>query len=333
MSGLTPLVDTLLATRLAQRLDLVPLKAQVDLADPGFANQVELVSNDVRLNSREGLQQQLGVGSGGQSAGLNSARAGQGESVTLSSVARALTAILDPPSKQTPGIFGTTALWPDSQTPDTPKLAATLERTVAGSGLFYESHLQQFASGTRTLEQIAQEPQARLNQAAHRPGQTAMASDKEAAGLSATRSSMAPAAEPSGPAIHPGAATLVRQQLELLAQPQFRWCGEAWPGVPMDWQIEQDEDQKANQGEADGAALPRSWTTRVAMSLPRLGDVEARLSISGSTLQLRLAASERATVSLLNVAGTELPQRLDAQGLQLTGLQVVAMAAQPAVNP
>ena len=62
MSGLTPLVDTLLATRLAQRVDLVPLKPEVEIAGPGPVSEVEKITNDVRLPSRAAMQQQLGAG-------------------------------------------------------------------------------------------------------------------------------------------------------------------------------------------------------------------------------------------------------------------------------
>jgi hypothetical protein len=62
MSGVTPLVDTLLATRLGQRVDLVPLKAQVEITGPGAVENVEQVDNDVRLPSREALQRELGPG-------------------------------------------------------------------------------------------------------------------------------------------------------------------------------------------------------------------------------------------------------------------------------
>ena len=62
MSGVTPLVDTLLATRLGQRVDLVPLKAQAEIAGPGAVANVQKVDNDIRLPSREALQRELGVG-------------------------------------------------------------------------------------------------------------------------------------------------------------------------------------------------------------------------------------------------------------------------------
>lgn len=320
MSGVTPLVDTLLATRLAQRLDLVPLKGQFDIAGPGVVTQVEQVANDVRLSSRAAQQQQLSaVSAGGADKGASAPAVKLGESVTLSAVARALTAILDPPTELTAKILGTQALWPQPQKPDGRQLAATLADTVAHSGLFYESHLRQFAAGERTLAQLAQEPQAHL-------GKAAAASDSAPA-LVLAAASDAPASRDTVAAIHPQAVPLVRQQLDLLALPLFRWSGEAWPGTPLEWEIQ--EEPKEPQGGADETAPQPTWTSRLALSLPTLGALEARLSLAGSALQLRLAAREPATVGLLSQAGSGLPPRLGALGLQLTGLQIGLLAQAP----
>lgn len=328
MSGVTPLVDTLLATRLAQRLDLVPLKGQFDIAGPGVATQVEPVSNDVRLSSRAALQQQLSVVAVGHADSGNSTPAGNlGEAVTWSALARALTAILDPPGGLDAKILGTQALWPQLQKPDTQLLTATLAGTVANSGLFYESHLQQFAAGERTLAQLAREPQAHLDSRAGHSPVLSRAARSGSTSVLTPPSDAQDSRDPVAAAIHPEAVALVRQQLELLALPLFRWAGEAWPGTAMDWEIQ--EEQNQSQGAADDTAPQPTWTSKLALTLPTLGALEARLSVAGSTLQLRLAAREPATVSLLNQAGTELPQRLGARGLQLTGLQIGSLAAEP----
>ena len=42
-------------------------------------------------------------------------------------------------------------------------------------------------------------------------------------------------------------------------------------------------------------ALQRTWSTRLALTLPTLKDVEVRISLAGSALQVHLAASEGAT--------------------------------------
>ncbi len=474
MSGLTPLVDTLLATRLAQRVDLVPLKSEVEITGPGAVAQVEKVTNDVRLPSRAAMLQQLGVGllKSGDNNSPTAVPARPGATVTLSVAARTVNAILDVSSGVSSKITGTEPLWPKLQSPLAPVLSATLARTVANSGLFYESHLAQFVAGTRTLAQLAQEPQAGLNApvklALALPGANAAG---QGAGLSilATDSGRLvavpnlPSADTAGPSvekvngtatssrllvvpvlpvaqagrqdagmsvpatetgrlmgmpvlpvaaplpseagiaistdsaksggvaslphsvpgglasspdssqlvqsnathlhinayesiqdaegqghavkthspgatdamrsnapglagIHPEAVALVRQQLELLAVPVFRWSGEAWPGVPMDWEIHEKE-KNEYQPAADNEAAPRTWSTRVALTLPTLKDIEVRISLAGTALQVHLAASENSTRELLGGARTELPQRLNELGLQLTGLKIGLMPA------
>jgi hypothetical protein len=409
MSGLTPLIDTLLATRLAQRVDLVPLKSEVEVAGPEAAAKVEKVINDVRLPSRAALQQQLGVGLlKSDQRGHGSAPAGSGGTVTLSVAARAVSAILEADTGAANKITGTEPLLPRAQPVLPQALAAALARTVANSGLFYESHLAQYAAGTRTRAELAQEPQARLDptlNVARAPGAAGENSGAGAAGTGAGRlmdlpalpgaalaaaddalpvaagktgasppapghslpaaaaagpeqasaegphvrahgnAAMAGAAEPdarvkshdagsseasrsSAPGlagVHPDTITLVRQQLELLAVPVFRWGGEIRPGTPMDWEIREEHDER--EAAADGEAAARTWSTRLALALPTLKDVEVRISLSGSTLQVHLAAREDATRDLLSQGRVELPKRLEALGLKLAGVQIGALPA------
>lgn len=398
MSGVTSLVDTLLATRLAQRVDLVPLKAELEIAGPGAVTNVESVSNDIRLPSRAALQQLLGVAllDRGDSS-HTSQSASSGGTVTLSAVARVVSAILDLQSGATPKILGAEPLWPHLQPPVARLLTATLAHTVATSGLFYEAHLQQYAAGTRTLVQLAQEPQAHLDAVAKMsqellgaratgqdlgpgaagnavtintsqadaasaspPLPVGLAARLDPANLAATYGranvrgkEQAPVHDIAGPepiakepgansldaarsntpaslGIHPDAIALVRQQLELLAQPVFRWGGEVWPGTPMEWEVHQEREE--SQAAADGEAVQRSWSTRLALTLPTLGAVEVRLNLAGATLQVHLAARENATVALLSDGCNELPKRLDILGLQLTGVQIGALAVEPAAQ-
>lgn len=363
MSGLTPLVDTLLATRLAQRIDLLPLKSELEIAGPGSASPIGRVANDTRLPSRAAMLQQVGVGllkSGAGESGQGQGRGspGAGESVTLSVAARVVSAILHSDAGAASRITGSQAIWPQGPSALAPALAASLADTVAQSGLFYESHLLEHVAGTRALAQLLQEPQARLGAAP--PGAQAEAPPDPDRPLPAagTRTAV-PVAEaalpdvgareaaagptdgwrPAGPvgttpapvaeAIHPEALPLVRQQLELLTLPLFRWSGEAWPGAPMDWEIQEE------QGERQAADEPqaRAWRTRLALRLPALGAVELRLTLAGSALQVQLGAGEPATVALLSGAGAALPPRFAELGLQLTDLKIGTLARGPQAAP
>lgn len=390
MSGVTPLVDTLLATRLAQRPDLVPLKSQAAIAGPGAPTRVEKVVNDVRLPSRAALEQQLGVGLAHGDAGKhNAARSGHpGETVTLSAAARTVSAILEPSAASAPKIQGHQPLWPHPPPPVAQHMTAALARTVATSGLFYESHLQQYVAGTRTFSQLAQEPQAHLeaagrvlgemrgtgaqgpgldqppgsvprsgpsaapapdgilpvlpddvegrNPASASPWHSAAAGERavrsDAPGMDDMGAEGLPAGEPdtraadaprsntpasAGLGIHPDLVALVRQQLELLAVPVFRWSGEAWAGTPVEWEIREEREEAVGEQAPQG-----SWSTRLSLSLPALGAVDVYLRLAGTSLRVDLAAQEDATVALLRGSSGELPGRLGGFGLELTGMQI-----------
>ncbi|WP_059412394.1 flagellar hook-length control protein FliK [Cupriavidus basilensis] len=125
----------------------------------------------------------------------------------------------------------------------------------------------------------------------------------------------------AGPAVHPDAAALVRQQLDTLATQQFRWIGEAWPGTPLDWQIRRETEERhaGGHGQApDPARAP--WSTKLVLQFPHLGTVEARLSVAGNRIEARLAAPD--SVNRLHAARAQLQERLAATGLDLSALAV-----------
>ena len=122
----------------------------------------------------------------------------------------------------------------------------------------------------------------------------------------------------SSPVVHPGTEGTVRQQLELLASQQFRWVGEAWPGTPMDWEI-----RRGEKGESSGAqAGQAAWSTRLLLTLPSLGTVEARLWLNGTGLEARVVTPDSGVASRLNDARSELSSNMSANGLVLMRLNV-----------
>ncbi|MGE4338468.1 MAG: flagellar hook-length control protein FliK [Pigmentiphaga sp.] len=205
-----------------------------------------------------------------------------------------------------------------------PAMASALQRVVGQSGMFYESHLAQMAFGQRSPAEVAREPQARLDTSAPQVNRSIVADGGvPASGSTPTSNSathpQAPgaAAQPaaSSPAgVLPDAAPLVRQQLEVLANQAFIWQGEAWNGTPLQWEV-----QRRAPEEADPEALG-TWATRLALQLPRLGSVEARLTLAGDRLVLRLGAPESAP--LLQQHLDVLREHLERQGLQLTDTTV-----------
>ncbi|MCC8402236.1 flagellar hook-length control protein FliK [Paraburkholderia sp. MMS20-SJTN17] len=122
-------------------------------------------------------------------------------------------------------------------------------------------------------------------------------------------------------AVHPATVPLVRQQLDLLATGQFRWTGEAWPGARLDWTIEQDGDEWDRSGGGLASEDDQPWRTRLTLSLPTLGTVDAELTLTGMRLTARVQASPRGATRLA-MQGEDFRQRLAAAGIELQGLTI-----------
>ncbi|MDY0309535.1 MAG: flagellar hook-length control protein FliK [Castellaniella sp.] len=211
------------------------------------------------------------------------------------------------------------------------RFAQALSQSIQTSGLFYESHLAQLASGKTTLQALRQEPQSRI------PPQPAPGSLLQTP-HPATPTSASPAAASSGaapeatsahtaagqtqpqattvPGIDPQLQLLVRQQLEVLANQAFIWQGEAWPGADMHWEVR----RRPQDDTEDRDFQEDHWSTRLNLHLPTLGDVQARLSLSGDQLVMRLTAPQSA--DRLGQAIEPLRARLLAQGLRASQLSV-----------
>jgi hypothetical protein len=161
MTGLAGLIDALLAARLAPRLDVLGIKGETTIGAPGAAVPVGKVENDVRLPSNAALDRQIpgALPGGGVHAGGG---APSSVDTRLSVAARVIGAVLADLQAEPGPVRGTAPLSASGQQPaSAAALAGALARTVADSGLFYESHLAEFATGTRTLAQMTREPQVR----------------------------------------------------------------------------------------------------------------------------------------------------------------------------
>ncbi|MBY4898494.1 flagellar hook-length control protein FliK [Cupriavidus sp. AU9028] len=172
-----------------------------------------------------------------------------------------------------------------------------------------------------------------LPRALQSAAQAYQAAASDAARLSASQSALHAAAEldagasrleagaaraDGAPVIHPETEGVVRQQLELLATQQFRWAGEAWPGTPMQWEVsDQPEHDATNAAEQQGDGAERNWSSRLVLELPQLGTIEARLTLTPTGLETRLAVQEERIVRMLNNAQDRLRNGLVARGIDL----------------
>lgn len=177
---------------------------------------------------------------------------------------------------------------------NTAVLPQRLHQTLRESGMFYEAHLERWSRGTFELAELRREPQANF-----------LGSGLEMA--KAQNLTHMPEQ----------AAQLAGRQLQMLEGAPFFWQGFAWPGQWLEWQV---EEQAGGEGGEDEA--PASWATELRLTLPRLGGVDARLSLVGSRLTVGLSATDSATAAALAAALSELEQALTAAGLQPAGLSV-----------
>jgi hypothetical protein len=213
-------------------------------------------------------------------------------------------------------------------------LANALARALGASGLFYESHLQQWNAGLRNLPTILGEPQARLDLTQAAPGKvlpTPEFADSVPQGQTGT-AAMAGVDPPGAGAasilqagVHPASVPVVAQQLSVLETGQITWRGELWPGQSLFWQIARDGGAE-HAGEYDegatGANDAPQWRTRLAVSFPGMGIVTAQLALRGNSLWVSVAAAESATQQKLDAAGANLGGALAHAGLQLQQLKI-----------
>lgn len=121
-----------------------------------------------------------------------------------------------------------------------------------------------------------------------------------------------------GQLVAPDLVPLVQQQLEALANQTFAWQGQVWPGQQMKWEIEEDG-HRNDEGTPDEGT---QWQTRLALSMPLLGEVRATLRLRGGEISLLLSADDNAAATRLAGGGEALRTQFESAGLTLSGLSV-----------
>ena len=179
---------------------------------------------------------------------------------------------------------------------------------MGDSGLFYESHVADWAEGKRTLQDLQREPQMqRMAQAQSSAGQT----PAEAA-----------AKLLSGPDL--SAAQMINQQLHTQEQGKLIWQGQAWPGQPMQWQVERDRRDSSGQegrGEREEATV---WRSGVRFRFPLLGKVGAHVTLVGDQVHIQVESGNEDTAATLRAWASLLQGAMDAAGAPLASLTISA---------
>ncbi|MDR3351568.1 MAG: flagellar hook-length control protein FliK [Zoogloeaceae bacterium] len=116
---------------------------------------------------------------------------------------------------------------------------------------------------------------------------------------------------------------LVRQQLEALATHSYVWQGQIWPGQTLEWEIVDEDGGKREQEENTAA----NWTTRLSLTLPRLGGVGATLRLSGGReIEITLKTENETTRQTLFAANALLQQQFETAGLKLKSFAIARPA-------
>ncbi|UGQ45206.1 flagellar hook-length control protein FliK [Massilia endophytica] len=188
--------------------------------------------------------------------------------------------------------------------PDPEQIEGQLRRALGDSGLFYESHVAEWAQGKRPLQDLAREPQMQ------RFAQAAAQSASEAA-----------AKAQGGPDL--SGAQLINQQLHTQELARVQWQGEAWPGQPMHWELRRDEAEQQQPGEDGGPPEP-VWRSGLRFSFPLLGKLAANVTLTGGQVHLQVEAGSEETAATLRAWAGQLQQALEAAGSPLSSLSIQA---------
>jgi hypothetical protein len=99
-----------------------------------------------------------------------------------------------------------------------------------------------------------------------------------------------------------------------LANQNFAWQGQIWPGQKMWWEIgENPEDRNLVCDEASAR-----WHTRLKLTLPQLGGVDARLHLQpGGELGIRILSNSSEGEERMRNGMAELHKQMEAAGLNI----------------
>ncbi|WP_394778292.1 flagellar hook-length control protein FliK [Undibacterium sp.] len=176
------------------------------------------------------------------------------------------------------------------------KMADTLKQTIASSGLFYESHVADWAEGKRPISDLMREPQAQIGKS--------LGSDADLSSTSLTKNTEM--------------TQIVNQQLNTLEQQRIVWQGNLLPGQRMEWEVTRNySGKKAGQTEAE-----QSWQSTVRFELPHLGAIAATINLHGEHVQIFVRTDSESSATALQEHAVTLAEALKQAGAQLDSFSV-----------
>lgn len=215
----------------------------------------------------------------------------------------------------------------DGPPADMEQFASRLREALILNGLFYESHLAEWAIGERQLKDILREPQGKLSRrlaaGSLKAGQNQANDDDmilssfKGESVSSDRPSSAHNRSISEFIADPQTFPLIREQLATLHSGQLVWNGQVWPEQNIEITIEE-KDADGSRGESQ----EKVWGTSLKLHLPRLGTIAATLRLSADGLDVVVETGSVEATTLLKGDGEGLRQSMDGAGMKLAHLVV-----------
>lgn len=205
------------------------------------------------------------------------------------------------------------------------ELVPVLKQALTESGMFYEAHQARWVAGELSTESLKQEPQGKFSVA--QTNTTVNPENSPKTNNSPNVDTPANAAvattsrtEPStGTGIPRDLMPIVQQQLDGLANQNFAWQGQVWPGQQMRWEIGENMDDSRSSNSDD----IQRWQTRLKLSLPQLGDIDVTLNLkAGGEVRIAVTAGSESSEARLRNEAQQLRKQFEAAGLNLTEVSV-----------
>lgn len=205
------------------------------------------------------------------------------------------------------------------------ELVPVLKQALTESGMFYEAHQARWVAGELSTESLKQEPQGKFSVAQTNttvnPENSPKTNNSPNVDTPAnTAVATTSRTEPStGTGIPRDLMPIVQQQLDGLANQNFAWQGQVWPGQQMRWEIGENMDDSRSSN-SDNI---QRWQTRLKLSLPQLGDIDVTLNLkAGGEVRIAVTAGSESSEARLRNEAQQLRQQFEAAGLNLTEVSV-----------
>jgi hypothetical protein len=217
------------------------------------------------------------------------------------------------------------------------QLATTLHDMLSTSGLFYESHIQEWMTGQRTIADLMEEPQAQASKLLSFKAETLVqAVQNEAQPRASEHTSLATPANTqlsqhvqslplnADTIIHnrgdnimsTESMQMINLQLHTLEHNQVVWRGELFPGQQLEWEINEDN-SRGSAGQEQSA-----WQSSVRFKLPTLGTVSATIHLLGDRVHIQINTQTEGVANTLQAYGSKLSDALAAAGSPLDSLLI-----------